>query len=256
MRYTVLLVPGTNERRHVKDFTTAGMLSNIVGLLPPQYEVRVVDYPADYGLGMPYAVSVGMGEMALEEAIRAADAPTIVLGYSQGAAVAGNVCARLSGVGGDVVAVGLVSDPARSRKQYRPLPLQPEGYGCTGERIIDEQQMTRYGTYVKVWQLAAQGDPICCLPEGNPLRSIADLTDRMALNDFGGWWRDVVEDLKERRMQRWWSLRNWRTWAGAIAFARGMVFDKRHFIYPTEVPPGTDGSFTQLLVEEIRRNFG
>lgn len=249
----ILLVPGTNERNNTDNLLEDGMLPNILREMHTRelVDVQVVDYPADYGLRMSYAVSVGMGEMALEEAIRAATAPTIVLGYSQGAAIAGNVCARLARVGGDVRGVGLVSDPARHRAQYRPLVHQPEGYGCTGERIVGEQQITRTGSYVKVWQIAAQGDPICCLPEGNPLRSIADLTDRMALNDFGEWWRDIVDDFRHRRMQRWWSLKNWRTWAGAIAFARGMILDRRHFIYPEETPPGHTLPFLELLAQQI-----
>lgn len=250
---TVLLVPGTNEHRTNPDLLTGGMLARVWREIRRNRLARVVRYPADYGLEVSYALSVAAGEAALERAIAESEGPVVLLGYSQGAAVAGNVAARLRTVdgGGRVVGVGLISDPARHPRQYRPLPLQPEGYGCTGQRLIDERQVTAYGTYLKVWQLAAQGDPICCLPEGNPLRSIADLTDRMALGDFGGWWRDVVEDFKRRRLQRWWSWRNWRTWAGAIAFARGMILDGRHFVYAEEIPPGCDDTFVGLLAAEI-----
>lgn len=251
---TVLIVPGTNEHRSKPDLLTQGMCARVLERLPQDRFVgRVVSYPADYGLEINYALSVAAGEAALEQAIRTTPGPKVLVGYSQGAAVVGNVAARLRSVdgGGEILAVGLISDPARHRAQHRPLPIPVEGYGCTGERLIDERQVTVYGTYTKVYQLAAQGDPICSLPAGNPLRSIADLTDRMALNDFGGWWKDIIADFRHRRMQRWWSLRNWRTWGGAIAFSRGMVSDRRHFIYAEEVPPGCNDTFVGLLAEEL-----
>ena len=248
MKTSIICVPGTGEsypgdtRRDV-----TGMLANVTRLLDPErFAFRWVGYPAEYGRGMSYAESVAAGEQALIEAIDLDPYPAIVLGYSQGSAIVGNVAARLDSLPHlDVRAVAMFSDPLRDRRQYAPMPIAPEGYGACGERWIDD-------TRRHVWSFSAQGDPISSLPAGSPLRSLADWSDWMSTSDPQAWARDIITDIRTRRMQRWWDIKNWRDWADALAFAKGLIQDGRHFAYGTgELVPGTSSTYAQLLAEQI-----
>ena len=140
---TVLCVGGTGES-YAGDTRTevpkGSMLSYITAQLPAdRFTAKWVGYPADYGLKLAFADSVLAGEEALLAAILAADGPVVLLGYSQGAAIAGNVAAQLKEWAHvtDVRGVGLIADPYRSRDQYQPHPYIPEGFGICGERFID-----------------------------------------------------------------------------------------------------------------------
>lgn len=189
-------------------------------------------YPADFGVRMSYEASVLTGRQVLVNAIRATPNRVICGGYSQGAAVAGCLAAAI-GRGEysdlDVLACALIADPARPPGAGCPGLPTASGYGISGARYVDG---------LPTYWAAAQGDPITALPAGNPLRSVADLTVWMTLaspGDAQKWGADLLDRAIHGRWQRWWSLENRRTWAGAIAYARGYLIDGRHtFAYLDE----------------------
>lgn len=216
---TVLVVGGTGES-YPGDRRTevSGLMKRVTDQLDPtRFVSQWVGYPAEYGVGMSYAESKEIGKRNLIKAIE--DCPNVVIikGYSQGAAIVGDLAAELHLYPHlEVCGVGLVADPERHPMQcFGPNPL---GYGVAGKRLIREADRP-------VWSVAAMGDTICALPPGNPIRTIADLTEFMDFTDPIAWGHRI---LKRAKWQRWWDWRNWKTWAGAIAYARGYLFDNRH----------------------------
>ncbi|WP_051407498.1 PE-PPE domain-containing protein [Nocardia sp. CNY236] len=190
---------------------------------PKRFAPRMVAYPADYGRQLSYADSVAVGRRALLEAAEAAERRVVLAGFSQGAAIAGDLAAA-AGHGAlpqlEVVACALIADPLRPAGAG--IDGDPGGYGIAGQRPI---------TDIPAYWAAAPGDPITALPAGNPLRSIADLSAYFGLGSPEAmlrWGQSLLEVATRRRLQRWWSPRNWRTWGGAIAYARGYLFDGRH----------------------------
>ncbi|MGW6121481.1 hypothetical protein ACWFRF_20735 [Nocardia sp. NPDC055165] len=217
----VLIVPGTGSPRGDAITTT---FSN--ALDQQRFAPSIVPYPATYGgLEAPYAESRALGRAALMRAIWRASNPVIIAGYSQGAGIAGSLAAEI-GAGAhpdlEVYACALIADPLRPPGAGMPHRPPAPGYGIAGERPI-------YG--LPTWWAAAPGDPITALPAGNPLRSIADLTEWWALGNpiaAARWGQDLVDKCRTGAFQRWWSLENWRTWNGAMNYARGYLFDGRH----------------------------
>ncbi|WP_167837665.1 alpha/beta fold hydrolase [Nocardia altamirensis] len=190
---------------------------------PKHFRVQMVPYPADYGRRVAFADSVAVGRKALIEAVEATPNRVVLAGYSQGAAIAGDLAADI-GQGLyphlEVVACALIADPLRP--QGRCIGDDPGGYGVVGQRRIEN---------IPTYWAAAQGDPITALPAGNPLRLIADITAYFSLTSPEAmlrWGRSIIEVATSRQLQRWWSPANWRTWGGAVAYARGYLFDGRH----------------------------
>jgi len=217
-KFDVLIVGGTwnpNGEGVTRTFADA--------LDPDRFAHTMVPYPADYGTHVSYAQSVAVGRGALIQAIESASNRVVLAGYSQGAAIAGDVAAEI-GRGGlahlEVVACALIADPLRPSGSC--LGTDPGGYGIAGQRHI---------TDVPTYWVAATGDPITALPSGNPLRSIADLSAYFSLSSPQAaldWGQSLIEAAARGQWQRWWSARNWRSWAGALAYARGYLFDGRH----------------------------
>lgn len=219
---TVLCVVGTGET-WPGDVRTAvpGLLADLAaGLDPARFIAKQVPYPARYGAGESYIESRTRGEQNLLAATWRDPNPVIWVGYSQGAAVVGNAAAALPNNRHlDVRGIGLVADPARYRRQaFGP---NPGGYGITGERFVDDALRP-------VWSLAAAGDPICALPEGSALRSIADATQFMSTDDPDGWVRDLLTRTRGEQWQRWWDRPNWREWGGAGGWAANYLVGGRH----------------------------
>lgn len=217
----VLILPGTGFPRGdgiSKAFADA--------LDPSRFAPRIVQYPAEYGNPRPYAESRIIGRWALLDQI-VGYRPFILAGYSQGAGIAGDlareIVEHMPGVVADhLVGCALIADPLRPAGAGMPHRPPASGYGIAGTRAVPR---------VPTWWAAADGDPITALPPGNPLRSIADLTEWWSLAgpaEIRRWGEDLVEKCRRGAYQRWWSVEHWRTWFGAMAYARGYLIDGRH----------------------------
>ncbi|MFJ2666224.1 PE-PPE domain-containing protein [Nocardia fluminea] len=185
---------------------------------------RMVPYPADYGSHVSYAESVAEGKRALLAAIDRSPNLVVLAGYSQGAAVAGDLAAEIGRgehPGREVIACALIADPRRPAGKYLG-DTDPGGYGVAGERPIDG---------IPAYWAAAPGDPITALPAGNPLRTIADLSAFFSFanaNSAIRWAQRMLDTATRNQLQRWWSPSNWSHWTGAVEYARGYLFDGRH----------------------------
>lgn len=194
------------------------------------FDPVLVKYPATFGgAETSYEVSRAAGARALYEALDAlpSGTPVILSGYSQGAVIAGDVAAEVmieDMFQYNVVGVALIADG------YRPegVGLVPsgqtlaEGYGIAGQRNI---------LGVPTFWVSAWGDPIAALPAGNPLRTVADLVGWYSLRtpaEAVNWGAKMLDAVVSGRLQDWWAPWKWAGWAGALAFARGYLFDGRH----------------------------
>ncbi|MBF5002376.1 PE-PPE domain-containing protein [Nocardia sp. BSTN01] len=183
---------------------------------PTRFEFQPVPYPADYGTRLSYAESVARGRFALASAIRNAPGRVVAGGYSQGAGIAGDVVAEIGRgerPGLEVDACALIADPRRPRLTGMPDTAPAPGYGVSDERPVEG---------IPTYWAAAPGDPISALPAGNPLRTVADVSEYFTIAspaDAVKWGEDLVAGAKACRWQRWWSLENWRDWGGAIEYA-------------------------------------
>ncbi|MGX1804697.1 PE-PPE domain-containing protein [Nocardia sp. NPDC055321] len=190
-----------------------------------RFAPRMIPYPAEYGGSMSYAESSAAGKAALLEAIEKSRNRVVVAGYSQGAAIAGDVAAEIGrGLwpGLDVAACALIADPLRPAGEC--VGTDPGGYGIAGQRWV---------TDIPTYWAAAPGDPITALPAGNALRLVADLSQYFCMNSPEAaltWGRSLVDTIVHRRIQRWWAPRNWSAWSGALAYARGYLTDGRHTV--------------------------
>jgi pimeloyl-ACP methyl ester carboxylesterase len=216
----VLILPGTGFPRG-----DGISLAFADALDPSKFRPRIVEYAAAYGgLTMPYAQSRQAGRRALLEAM---NGPFILAGYSQGAGIAGDLAVEIArhmpgAIADSVRGCALIADPRRPAGAGMPAWPIASGYGIAGGRDV---------IGVPTWWAAAEGDPITALPPGNPLRSVADLTEWWSIAspaDVLLWGADLVQKSQAGRFQRWWSLSNRQHWSGALAYARGYLIDGRH----------------------------
>lgn len=193
-------------------------------LNPALFRFSMVPYPAAYGDPVPYADSCAIGKRRLLDEIDRSPNPVLLAGYSQGAAIAGDLAAEIGRgehPGRWVVGCALIADPLRPAGHFIGA-RDPGGFGIAGQREISG---------VPAYWAAAPGDPITALPAGNALRTLADTT---AYFSIAGplaavrWMRAVVDVARRNQLQRWWSPTNRREWGGVIAYARGYLTDGRH----------------------------
>lgn len=187
-----------------------------------RFSFQYVDFPADFGLnGYSYDESVAQGVSQLRAAVDDSPNEVLIGGYSQGADVAGEMgrmYARGELQGLSIRGVILIADP------WRPEGVDGVGgSGIRGSRGMDDMPV--------LW-CSNPGDPITALPDGNPLRSVADIATFMAasvdpVRQFQ-LWAQVTDAARRGRLQRWWDIKNWMSWRGALAYARGYCFDGRH----------------------------
>lgn len=170
-------------------------------------EVIELRHPAEYGPvprpgGNSYVATTGLGQSLL---LRELDnGPAVVLGFSAGAAIAGNV-ARLGhrNLRGTV----LLADP------HQP-DWGTDSFGIAGGK---DAPNTRW-----VWRL---DDPIPYCPRDSPLRTLADQSAAFALGDPKAWLTDIADRLQKRRWQqvavRWWEpMSVWQQYSRAVEDVR------------------------------------
>ncbi|MGF6886311.1 hypothetical protein ABIA39_000278 [Nocardia sp. GAS34] len=171
---TAVLVSGTGETRPDADpASPSGMLGPLAHALTARYgtdlATRTVAYPAS--ITPTYAASETAGGQALSSTLSSLCPSTriVVVGYSQGAQVAGDI-ATLIGHGqgpvpaSRVLAVGLVADPHRAASTPT-LGTPAAGEGIEGPRIQD------FGALAdRVRSVCAAGDLYCSVsPQTDPV---------------------------------------------------------------------------------------
>lgn len=234
------------------------MLSGFVNALPGEVTHVEVPYPASYGfvnatrdpLGESFDESLGALYTALRAEIERSDEPTIIAGYSAGAAGAGNYVAA-NPLPDHVKAVILVADP-----------LRPGGsiYGIAGSRPVNID--------VPVIWVSNPADVICSCPRNSLLRIIADLTPRMSLGDPQAWSEDVLSTFtsprKRNRLVRlaglsWWepmaTLRHLRTAEHEAMGYLGVGQPSTHTVYD-KVRPGSDRTWLQEAADTVVAKLG
>ncbi|QDQ97959.1 PE-PPE domain-containing protein [Tomitella fengzijianii] len=191
--YTVIRCRGIGEPS-----TGRTMLHNVTDQLPrDHYKPIELPWSAEYGpvpdpAGQSFDDALADGRRMLLSAIRGADNPVILLGYSGGAMLAGNVADEIGrGEHPDIIAklnaVGLVADPAQ------PIGQADNGsFGVTGSRDIN-LILTRW-----VWD---ERDPIPCTPTRSPLRTLADQSAAMSIADPYAWGADLIDRLLRAKWQ-------------------------------------------------------
>ena len=215
----VLVVPGTSET-HEGDTSTvvSGLLKNVTDQLDPAiFESVWFPYDASYGYPEPYGDSRDQAVDAVVDYIVARpDDEFVLLGYSQGAVVVGDAANRLKLTNAvKILGVCAVADGLRHAGQGRKTP----GYGIAGQRWIDN---TRW----PVWQIVADGDPICNLPKNNPLRPLAGITEFMGM-DLRRWMLDLQRKLNSGGIQPW-NFLDMQSWIMGAAYLRGYLWDGKH----------------------------
>lgn len=190
-RGTVLVVEGTG---------ISSLLESVTDHLDPDlWDCQLVDYPAEYGNVRSYAKSREIGTLNLLDAAARLDGrPIAMLGYSQGAQIVGDLAKLVAESGADPLfdlrAVGLVADPMRpAGKSILDLGT---GYGIAGQRDI-------VGDFPVFWA-ANPLDAITCATHDAMLRTVADLTEYMAIDDVLGWALDVFTKLDTLGWQNAW----------------------------------------------------
>lgn len=255
--------------RGIGEHAGVGMLmgvpgANLPGLrdyLNPAYEVLEVPWPANYGpvgqgdpVGSSYMANLNIGMIQIRDMLAelGPDDDAILCGYSGGATLAGNYAEvasrpawRADWHGEKIAGVGLVADPMRP-----PFTADAPGFGVGGERDIDAP--------FPVFWAADPMDPITCLPENSPLRTIADQSWAMSFapGEFPAWMGDLIDRLRTNRWQRvvieWWNpLGVMRQYADAFAAADRYLFRGDHTSYAIRNIPGGDVTYLQDLANKL-----
>ncbi|AZA09411.1 cutinase family protein [Corynebacterium pseudopelargi] len=198
----IAVTPGTGESNAQEDPREITGLSkgrNFVQEVAEQFDgvdAWQTPYPASAGMvtsidkddaqAMPYGVSRREGERRLLEHLQqllaqCSDTKVALVGFSQGAHIAGDVATQIPA--DRVAAVYLISDPKRSRAfgnqtaAGAALPITNKGaipsdrHGVLGERQPGEFEG------LNVVQVCALHDPVCSIIQGDPVIDFARAQD-------------------------------------------------------------------------------
>lgn len=232
---TVIKCNGVGERQG-----DGNMLANVTKLLDPKrFVVKELPYSVSYGpvpapLGSSFDTSLREGRTLLLDMIRRDPNPVVLLGYSGGAALAGNVAAEIGAWKHpdlDVRATGLISDPLRPYG-WGGLGFGT-GWGIAGSRVIPGA--------ARVWHMADPADVITCCPVNSPLRTFAAQSSAFSLVDPIAWGWDLIDKL--RHPWKWpGSAIDWSDPLGTIARfkaarigAEGYLLRGSHTNYHTRI---------------------
>ncbi|QIS21275.1 PE-PPE domain-containing protein [Nocardia terpenica] len=234
---TVLFVDGT---WHVDNSRAdkLGMLRAVADALAPDITRETVLYPAVYGWPMSYRESVDKGIANLRQAIDHAEGPVYLVGYSQGATIAGELAEHPK-----VSRTYLVADPHRPAHRYVG-DADPGGCGLAGPRWRD----------ATVHYFALPGDPITAAPDDSPLRDLADFTEAMGPNAIE-WFADAAAKLVTGTFQN--AGHRPSLGAGEIDRYRQATDDAQRYLagwhgeYWRQIVPGTDLTYCQWAANSI-----
>lgn len=205
MAMKLFVVGGTWE------VTQYGLCTDIVNRLNPGIEAVWVPYPACYGSKYNYRESYQIGRNNLRVAIDHQQEPFFVVGFSQGAKIAGDVT-REHTFNPMFLQSYLIADPDRHIDD-RLIGPKVQGHGVAGQRRVGP----------KAYQFALEGDIICA--NTNPVFSyIAASTASMSLHKPMTWLKSVGE----------------ASWRGgnpvsAMKQADRFLRSRVHIMYDTEV---------------------
>jgi hypothetical protein len=134
-------------------------------------------------------------------------APYILVGYSLGAAAAGDFVQydRPKHCRGVV----LIADPKRHRRQVANKGVNPNNWGIAGERFIDA---------VQCYSLSIPDDPISALPGNNGMRMIADRVTGLRQPLPSQWWNaGYTLDWLHRYLVVGTRRTGWNVWPVTVA---------------------------------------
>lgn len=109
-----------------------GLLGDVIDRIP--LEAHRIEYPEQFGTAFSYEESIYIGRRALRRKIGRATEPYFIVGYSQGAHIAGDVALEVKD-DPNFIAIYLISDPKRSSKD-KVIGKDPGGCGIFGPRPI------------------------------------------------------------------------------------------------------------------------
>lgn len=199
------LVPGDSR-------SILGHVSARVGQRTRHRRVAPVQWPASMaGVGgrTSWSVAAHMGVLDLDRIAREnPDEQLVLLGYSGGCKVVHDWLDQRPHEHHRVVAVGLMSDPYRPHDRWQHGLPDPGGWGICGERPGPVPGRT-------FWT-SAPGDAISSCPPDSPLRTFADLSDKIP----GALLVDLAGHLRARDWQLAWHMGLWRR--DPIGYLRGL----------------------------------
>lgn len=236
--YTVLCIGGVGESSPTDTTTTpSGMLKKVTDKLDgTKFRSYWVPWMSEYGPvpkwnGVSYNDAISIGATAVESAMdKYGDSEYILLGYSGGAHIAGNVANNNN----RVIGCGLIADPMRQVLRW------PLGYGVLGQRPVK-------GCYL--WQIANPNDIICSCDANSPIRSFADLTRGFSVNDVESWGKSLLSQV----YQAWWEnpFVDWASVASGLAGYLSPYPWGIHTGYDHMVMPGTSLMYTEWLADQL-----
>lgn len=169
---TLFVVGGTWETQ------AWGLCNSVVSQLSNQWNPIWIPYPATYGNNISYKESYTIGRHNLREQISKCDTEYSILGYSQGAKIAGDV-ASMHQMDSQLERAYLWADPERHIDDMVIGP-KVKGHGVAGQRRIGW----------KARQFAIQSDIICC--NQNPVFTyMAEATSQLSTGSPKKWIRSI-----------------------------------------------------------------
>lgn len=220
---------------------------------PKRFKVIELTWSASFGAvpsrdGDSFGVSVDQAESTLLQLIIDQPGPVVLIGYSGGAQVVGNVAARaalhLPAIRAKIVAVGMISDPSRHTLQI--IGQNRGGQGIMRGRFVPAD-------HFHVWQLSAWGDPISEQPNIWALEDLAAGIEFWSLKDPAAWMKDIGRKALAGRF-RFWDPRSLASWGLAHQWSLGYTRDHRHTSYHVEHIRGVSGpprTYTEHLAKLI-----
>lgn len=177
---TLFVVEGTWSRRPY------GMTYEVIKKLDTDWNIVPIDYPQSLGDPISFHKSVNTGQLELETRMSECKTPYSIIGYSQGALIAGNAAQHYHD-DDKFISLHNIADPARSPDDILVGPAVP-GIGLYGSRYVGP----------KCRQYVVPGDWIasCDNPKlANMARYVYDLS----WSDWAGWARSVPNATRSRQ---------------------------------------------------------